>query len=613
MIQCRVRPVSVFALATGLSVLAILPATSADLYRDDGYKDGPAIVAFPGWAGFYAGGHIGGGWGNGGRDVSVRGGTGGGGGGGGGDNNWKPDGSRKADIDGKDGASGDLGGAGGLGGNRKADGTPVDELPNNPNIDGKNKRLGGNGGDGGEGGLVTGSTNDHDGITGGLHLGYNWQHENIVLGVEGDVSLNGGLDSYLASLRARLGISSNDMLFYVTGGLALRDTGSTNAIGLATDGAMGGDGGRNDDGQRDGDGEAGHPESRGGVGGTGGAGGAATAAGFDGTDGESSGYVVGAGVEYMLSSNVSVGVEGLWYSFDEDDLTVIRGRLTFHLDRPVHPGFKDSYMSASVANWSGFYAGGNFGGGFGDSVASVKSADGGDGVDGGAGAKGRVNSGSPPQTDGIDDPGGAGGGGGGGAAALVSLGDGSGIIGGIHLGYNWQDGERVFGIEGDAAIGDSDFRDYLASLRFRLGHSFDNVLVYGTAGVAFAGRGSSLASISLTSAIKGDNGGHGAFENDPDFDDGEGVGGAGGLGGAGSDVITTSGDSINKVGFVVGAGFDVKLWENTSLGVEGLYYGFDGDGAKSTATTFTAGDDLSTAIIRARLSFHLQEEHDALK
>jgi hypothetical protein len=71
MIQRRVRPVSVFALATGLSVLTVLPATSADLYRDDGYKDGPAIVSFPGWAGFYAGGHIGGGWGNGGRNVSA--------------------------------------------------------------------------------------------------------------------------------------------------------------------------------------------------------------------------------------------------------------------------------------------------------------------------------------------------------------------------------------------------------------------------------------------------------------------------------------------------------------------------------------------------------------
>jgi opacity protein-like surface antigen len=119
-----------------------------------------------------------------------------------------------------------------------------------------------------------------------------------------------------------------------------------------------------------------------------------------------------------------------------------------------------------------------------------------------------------------------------------------------------------------------------------------------------------LQSVSLDAATDGTDGDDGAFENDTTF---AGHGGSGGTGGAGSTVSTTSGDSINKVGFVVGAGFDVKLWENTSLGVEGLYYGFDGDGAKSTATTFTAGDDLSTAIIRARLSFHLQEEHDSLK
>jgi hypothetical protein len=76
----------------------------------------------------------------------------------------------------------------------------------------------------------------------------------------------------------------------------------------------------------------------------------------------------------------------LWYSFDdEDDLTVLRARLTLHLDRAAHPGFKDSYMSAAIADWSGFYAGANIGAGFGDGVASLSKESGKSGADGGGG------------------------------------------------------------------------------------------------------------------------------------------------------------------------------------------------------------------------------------
>ncbi|NJM82772.1 MAG: hypothetical protein HC844_09940, partial [Tabrizicola sp.] len=86
-----------------------------------------------------------------------------------------------------------------------------------------NNKNGGAGGDGGDGGEVAGSTGK-DGVLGGFHLGYNWQKDNVVFGVEGDISLTGGLDDYLASLRARLGLASNDMLFYVTGVLRCAKT-----------------------------------------------------------------------------------------------------------------------------------------------------------------------------------------------------------------------------------------------------------------------------------------------------------------------------------------------------------------------------------------------------
>lgn len=69
---------------------------------------------------------------------------------------------------------------------------------------------------------------------------------------------------------------------------------------------------------------------------------------------------------------------------------------------------------------------------------------------------------------------------------------------GAQLGYNYQMGNFVFGIEGDIqspGVKDS-FRDgetdvqtlklnSLATVRGRLGYAFDSILVYGTAGIGF--------------------------------------------------------------------------------------------------------------------------------
>lgn len=67
------------------------------------------------------------------------------------------------------------------------------------------------------------------GVVGGLQLGYNWQSKNIVWGIEGDVSGAGIRDGQsnpiqaqvdlLASVRARLGIACDRVLFYGTGGV----------------------------------------------------------------------------------------------------------------------------------------------------------------------------------------------------------------------------------------------------------------------------------------------------------------------------------------------------------------------------------------------------------
>jgi outer membrane immunogenic protein len=78
--------------------------------------------------------------------------------------------------------------------------------------------------------------------------------------------------------------------------------------------------------------------------------------------------------------------------------------------------------------------------------------------------------------------------------------NGAGIIGGGEFGYNWQSGGMVVGVEGDVSASnasasytdlDHNFMlntklNWLSTARLRIGLPMDNILVYGTGGVAFA-------------------------------------------------------------------------------------------------------------------------------
>jgi outer membrane immunogenic protein len=69
----------------------------------------------------------------------------------------------------------------------------------------------------------------------------------------------------------------------------------------------------------------------------------------------------------------------------------------------------------------------------------------------------------------------------------------SGVAGGITGGYNWQSGPIVFGLETDlqATGADDRFASYkfsnpwFGTVRGRIGYAFNNVLLYGTAGLAY--------------------------------------------------------------------------------------------------------------------------------
>ena len=71
--------------------------------------------------------------------------------------------------------------------------------------------------------------------------------------------------------------------------------------------------------------------------------------------------------------------------------------------------------------------------------------------------------------------------------------DPSGVMGGLQAGYNWQSGKFVLGGETDLQMSDADDRfagwkfsnPWFGTLRGRAGYAMNNILLYGTAGLAY--------------------------------------------------------------------------------------------------------------------------------
>ncbi len=531
---------------------------------------------------------------------------------------------------GGDGGVGPGGGAGGRGGDITI-GNENFISSNNTNVNangsGNLNISGGAGGAGGALGITSIPLDDDDfGGIAGTHIGYNWQRGSTVFGIEADAGFKDSTDDYLASVRGRLGIASQRILLYGTAGVAF--TGGNFNADTALVGSNGGNGGRGGDvtiGNQNTIGSAndntnstnsGNVNIQGGGGGGGGGDGVGGAIIVGHENDDQVGFVGGAGVEMKVSGSVSAGIEGLYYTFDDNnnggnnDFWAIRSRLTFHLHRDDSLSLKDGGYSAPTAIWEGMYLGGNFGVAYSlndQTINSVNLANGGAGADGGAGA---------------------GGGGGAGGAALIDFADTSGIIGGVHIGHNWQRDTLVYGVEADVGFGDKVFNDYLASLRARLGYTVGSHLFYATAGIALAGS-DNRAAVTTTPGADGANGEDltvgnnniiGGFNDNSNATDAGNVVGVadGGAGGAGGTATRSSFNNDNEVGFVVGGGIESKISDRVSFGVEALYYMFDGNDSQASIAengnvTFAGADDNDAFVVRGRISFHADTTPAPLK
>ena len=94
----------------------------------------------------------------------------------------------------------------------------------------------------------------------------------------------------------------------------------------------------------------------------------------------------------------------------------------------------------------------------------------------------------------------------------------SGLMGGVQAGYNWQSGAFVFGPEADiqASAADDTFAPYkfsnpwFGTLRGRVGFALNNILFYGTAGLAYGGITGEIAGLDESKTHVGWTGGLGA-------------------------------------------------------------------------------------------------------
>ncbi len=145
-------------------------------------------------------------------------------------------------------------------------------------------------------------------------------------------------------------------------------------------------------------------------------------------------------------------------------------------------------------------------------------------------------------------------------------GDDTSLVGGIQFGYNWQSGTTVYGAEADFSLMDIDGRvaggsfneDSMASLRLRAGRVMGETLVFGSLGLAWTEKQTTLNGVGSTT----------------DY----------------------------EPGVMLGGGAERFLYDNVTGRVEAYYVDVPKDSQTVGGTTTSGGSD--NVIFRAGLNLH---------
>jgi outer membrane immunogenic protein len=157
---------------------------------------------------------------------------------------------------------------------------------------------------------------------------------------------------------------------------------------------------------------------------------------------------------------------------------------------------------------------------------------------------------------------------------------GNGVVGGVHLGYNWQSSGIVFGVEANATKSgiDSDrlcpnttFRcghenDFLGSVRGRLGVAVGSALLYGTGGVAFQ-----KTDYTIRNATTG--------------------------------VLLAPGGKDKDIGWVAGGGLEYAITKHVSARVEYLHYDFGNKSFEGLVETIKLDSTVDTVTVGLSVKF----------
>jgi outer membrane immunogenic protein len=157
-----------------------------------------------------------------------------------------------------------------------------------------------------------------------------------------------------------------------------------------------------------------------------------------------------------------------------------------------------------------------------------------------------------------------------------------GFVGGGQVGYNYQIGQFVIGLETDiqyadlgggrntfgqaAFLGDSNDGNWFGTVRARAGFAIDRALIYATGGFAYGDIGAG------SSVFIGPNG----------------------------QVFAGSSNSTNT-GWVVGGGLEYAFTDNLTARVEGLYVNLDTE--RDVFGAFANNDNAEFGVVRAGLNY----------